>query len=362
MDEQLLRKYIKNELKEEELYKVLSEFRDIKQENGIKVILHNFWEEIYDKDSVPDVDFESVLNKIHHQINLMKSKTLVENNVKSLLRYKRINNFIRIVRNVAAIMLVPVLGFVFFLLIKNPLAKQQRISYNLAYNEVFSSTDAITKVTLPDGSNVWLNHNSSLKYPATFMGNSRIVELIGEGFFDIVHNPEIPFIVETGGIQVMATGTTFNVMTYPDEDKIETSLISGSVDLFKSENGHDGMPLVRMIPGNMVIFNKANKQIFTKTFTDDSNFSWKNGKLKFTAEPMETVVKKLSKWFNADFQIKDPQLLELTLTATFIHETLPEVLELLSLLSPLEYSISTRVENPDGTFTRRKVELIKKKI
>ena len=76
---------------------------------------------------------------------------------------------------------------------------------------------------------------------------------------------------------------------------------------------------------------------------------------------MINVAKKLSRWFNADIVIKDPELAELTLTATFVHETLPEVMELLSLLTPISYSISKRVGNSDGTFTKREVILTFKK-
>ena len=127
--------------------------------------------------------------------------------------------------------MLPVLGFGLYMSFKYQSVRHGQISVNQAYNEVFSSVDAITKVTLPDGSNVWLNHSSTLKYPAMFQGDSRTVELTGEGYFEVAHNPKIPFIVKAGEIQVVAHGTTFNIMAYPDEDRIETSLINGSVEL-----------------------------------------------------------------------------------------------------------------------------------
>ena len=90
---------------------------------------------------------------------------------------------------------------------------------------------------------------------------------------------------------------------------------------------------------------------------DDRYFSWKDGKLVFKKEPMGEVVKKLSRWFNVDIQIKDPELLELTYTATFVHETLPQVMELLTLVSPVSYSISNRKEISDGTIYKKKNHL-----
>ena len=215
----------------------------------------------------------------------------------------------------------------------------------------------LPKVSLPDGSNVWLNHNSSLKYPAMFQGDSRTVELTGEGYFEVAHNPKIPFIVKAGEIQIKALGTTFNIMAYPDEDKIETSLINGSVELQRMEPNGKIIPLLKMKPTDLAIFQKSNNEISTRTINDDRYFSWKDGKLIFNKEPIGEVVKKLSRWFNVDIQVKDPELLELTYTATFVHETLPQVMELIARVSPVSYSISDRKEISSGTFSKRKVIL-----
>lgn len=116
-----------------------------------------------------------------------------------------------------------------------------------------------------------------------------------------------------------------------------------------------------MKPTDLAIFQKKNNEIKTRTIDDDRNFSWKEGKLVFNAEHMGNVVIKLNRWFNADIQIKDPELLELTYTATFVHETLPQVLELMALVSPVSYSISDRKEISSGTFSKRKIILSHRK-
>jgi ferric-dicitrate binding protein FerR (iron transport regulator) len=232
-----------------------------------------------------------------------------------------------------------------------------QISVNQAYNEIFSSVDAITKVSLPDGSNVWLNHSSTLKYPAMFQGDYRMVELSGEGYFEVAHNSKIPFIVKAGDIKIKALGTAFNVLAYTDDDKIKISLINGEVVLLEAEQDEKGIPLLKMKPNNLAIFQKSNNEINTRKINDDRDFSWKDGKLIFNKEPMGEVVKKLSRWFNVDIQIKDPELCNLTFTATFINETLPQVMALLSLVTPIDYSISNREKISVGTFTKRKVIL-----
>jgi ferric-dicitrate binding protein FerR (iron transport regulator) len=112
-----------------------------------------------------------------------------------------------------------------------------------------------------------------------------------------------------------------------------------------------------MKPADLAIYQKKNHKINTRIIDDDRYFSWKNGKLVFNKEPLGEVAKKLSRWFNVDIQVADPKLLELTYTATFVNETLPQVMELISLVSPVSFSISDRKEISSGAFSKRKVFL-----
>jgi len=358
MDKRLLEKYFRNECNEQELDLVLSWFTDSADSADGKAILYRIWEELPEDGIDNKVDFDSILNRIHHEVNVHRTKQLTENAENEMTGFGWRHNLMRNLRNAAAILLFPVLGFGLFYAVKYYSARSAQVSVSQAYNEVFSSVDAISKVTLPDGSSVWLNHSSSLRYPAIFMGKYRDVELKGEGFFEVVHNSKSPFIVHSGELQVLARGTSFNVMAYPEENKIETSLITGNVELRKSLPGGEATTLCKMNPADHTIYYKGNDDVITKTISDDRYFSWKDGKLIFTAEPLEEVVKKLSRWFNVEIIIKDPELKDLTLTATFVHETLPQVMELLPMvLSPVRYSISNREEKNDGTFTRRRVIL-----
>lgn len=357
MNKELLKKYYDNRCTAEEIDTVLNWFEESARTSEGKNLLFNVWEELSDETDKSETDFELILDKIHHRINLAQSDRLIELADRNLIRYKRRENFIRIFTRAAAILILPVLAFSVLMSVKYKTTKSTQTSVNMAYNEVFSSVDAITKITLPDGSNVWLNHSSSLKYPAMFQGKSRTIELKGEGYFEVAHNEKIPFIVKTGSIEVAAVGTTFNVLAYPDEDKIETSLINGIVKLQKSGSDGKSVFLQKMKPTDLAIYQKSNDKIIMRTISDDRYFSWKDGKLIFNKEPMSEVVKKLSRWFNINLQIKDPELLELTFTGTFSNETLPQVMELLAMVSPINYSISNRKESSDGTFSKRKVIL-----
>jgi ferric-dicitrate binding protein FerR (iron transport regulator) len=357
MDKKLLEKYCKNSCSEEELISVLKWFEESARGPEGKALLFKIWTELPDNKSNSEIKFDLLLDKIHHKINLFQSEELIEKADQDLIKYNRKRNFLKILTQVAAILMLPVLCFGLYMSSKNLAINNSQNFVNQAYNEVFSSVDAITKVSLPDGSKVWLNHNSTLKYPAMFQGDSRTVELIGEGYFEVTHNPKIPFIVKAGEIQIVAHGTTFNILAYPDENKIETSLICGNVELQRLNANKVMVHLLNMKPLDLAIYQKADKKIFNLTAPDERHYSWKDGKLIFIKEPMGEVIKKLGRWFNVDIQIKDPKLLELTYTATFVHETLPQVMELLTMVTPINYSISNRKEISEGIFTKRKVIL-----
>jgi len=357
MNIELIEKYCKNACTGEELSSVLEWFEKSARTPEGKALLFKIWEELPDDDNIK-MDFDLILDKIHHKVNLDQSKKLLEEADQDLISYKRRNRFKYLLTRVAAILMLPVFGFGLYMSFKYQSVRHGQISVNQAYNEIYSSVDAITKVSLPDGSIVWLNHSSTLKYPAIFLGGSRTVELIGEGYFEVANNPQIPFVVTAEDIQIKALGTEFNVLAYPNDDKIEISLINGAVVLLQAEKDEKEIPLLKMKPKDLAIYQKSTNEITTKIINDDRNFSWKEGKLIFNKEPIDEVVKKLSRWFNVDIQIQDPELYDLTYTATFINETLPQVLELLSMVTPIDYSISNRQELSEGTFTKRKVVLI----
>jgi ferric-dicitrate binding protein FerR (iron transport regulator) len=349
MDGELLGKYLNNKCTDEEIEKVLHWFRDSADSTEGKDLFLTYWEQIPLDGKLTKPDLETLLNRIHHNIN-----TMPERRISDEIREDRGMNFIRFLRNAAAILLLPIIGAGLFYMVKYYTEKKVNTTVSQSFNEVFSSVDAITTVTLPDGSKVWLNHNSSLRYPAVFADNDRNVTLEGEGYFEVAHKDKTSFTVKAGELRIVAKGTTFNVMAYPDENKIETSLIEGIVELQK--DGSD-KALYRMKPSDVTIYFKEEENISAETITDDRYFSWKNGKLTFSAATMDDVVKKLSRWFNVDIQLTDPGLNDLTLTATFVHETLPQVMELLARIIPIQYSISNREENGDGTFTKRKVTI-----
>jgi transmembrane sensor len=354
MNKELLNKYCNNSCTETELLNVLEWFRESSLTSEGKSMLFKIWEDTNEGEVSSEINFNQILDRIHHKVNLSQSKATLLTTSNNLGGKKGVG-FLMIISRVAAILLLPVLVFGLYMYYSYKSEKQLLSSFDESYNEVFSSSDAITKVTLMDGSNVWLNHNSSLKYPSVFNGDDRRVELNGEGYFEVASNSKKPFIVKADELEIKAIGTTFNIMSFPEEDMIETSLIDGVVQLQRIDSEGNIIPLLNMKPTDLAAFNKESKKITVRDVNDDRYFSWKEGKLIFNREPMGEVARKLSRWFNVDIEIRDAELLELTYTATFVNETLPQVMELLAMMSPVSYSISNRVQISDGVFAKRKV-------
>lgn len=150
---------------------------------------------------------------------------------------------------------------------------------------------------LPDGTKVWLNSLSQIKYPIEFVGPQRKVELVGEAYFEVVHNPKQPFIVVTAQQEVNVLGTSFNVFAYPSEPE-QTTLIEGSVKVSCGNNE------LMLIPGQQAHTSidgfLSMKTVDTSTFT-----AWKDGDFSFQDTPIKEIMNQLSRWYDVDVVYQD---------------------------------------------------------
>lgn len=193
---------------------------------------------------------------------------------------------------------------------------------------------AKTNIELPDGSLVWLNAGSSLSYPSKF-NKTREVTLIGEGFFD-VRKDQKPFIVETNYGEVEVKGTSFDVKAFAD-DYLQTTLVSGSVLVREKGNGKE----VTLKPGEQA--NVVGDQIDIKRVETEIFTSWKEGKLIFNNEYLPIAVKRLERWYNVKIVLeKDKRLQKIKYNGTLELESFSEVLELLKVTSPIDYSYNEK--------------------
>jgi len=191
-----------------------------------------------------------------------------------------------------------------------------------------------TNITLPDGSVVWINSASSLSYPSEF-GGKRLVSLSGEAYFDVTKSKK-PFVILTDFGEVEVKGTSFNVQAYENET-LQATLVSGSVLVREPVNKKEVLlspgQQARIVDGKLVV-NSVDTELFT---------SWKEGRLIFRKEYLPEVIKRLERWYNVKIQMDDDKRLnKIWFTGTIELESFSEVLDLLKVTSPIDYSYNEK--------------------
>lgn len=195
-------------------------------------------------------------------------------------------------------------------------------------------------ITLSDSTTVILNSGSRLRYPQTFAQNKREVFLEGEAFFDVKHSPhDATFIVKTNGVDVVVMGTAFNVSCY-DDANIETTLIRGKVMIRENTPETPNIKEFILKPGQRAVLNPENRHIKISFVNTKLYTAWTEGILLFRNSPLTEVAQKLQRWYNVDIHLESDEIKTYDYTATFENETLEEVLQVLSKITPIKYSIT----------------------
>ena len=176
----------------------------------------------------------------------------------------------------------------------------------IVYHELNVPRKGQYKVTLPDGSKVWLNSESSIRYPASFGDKERKVFVTGESFFEVSKDKNKPFRVVSGDITIEALGTQFNVNSYSNEPFFSTTLVEGSVLITK------GTAENILKPGQQAKLTKDNFEIAQVNI--DSAVAWKNNQFKFKDTPLDAIMRQIERWYDADVEYKDQVTLHMNAT------------------------------------------------
>lgn len=180
------------------------------------------------------------------------------------------------------------------------------------------------QLVLPDGSKVWLNSASSLKYPTVFSGKNRTVELAGEAYFDIKENKAIPFTVKTNKVEVAVLGTAFNINSYEDEPVVATTLINGSVKVIGSKKS------VILKPNQQACLSYENEKLQVLTPNMEEVLAWKNGIFQFEDIDIRVVMRQIARWYDVDI-IYEKEMPKLQFSGSLLRTESPT-----SLLKALE--------------------------
>lgn len=169
------------------------------------------------------------------------------------------------------------------------------------YNTITTPKGGKYKIILPDGTRVWLNAGSSLKFPVEFTGKSRNVDLQGEGYFEVSKNPLMPFYVNAGNSLVEVLGTHFNVKAYEDEDAVSTTLLEGKVKVDQTATA--GRPVI-LKPGEQADLSK-NGQITTRRDVNvEEVVAWKDGFFDFKNIPVTDLMRQIVRWYDVDVEYR----------------------------------------------------------
>jgi ferric-dicitrate binding protein FerR (iron transport regulator) len=168
---------------------------------------------------------------------------------------------------------------------------------DVVYNTLSTPRGGQYQITLPDGTNVWLNSASSLRFPTSFTGDKRIVEMTGEAYFEVKENATKPFVVTVDGMQVKVLGTHFNIMAYDDEPVIKTTLLSGAISVRKENVA------TLLSPGQQAQVTKEGKIQVVKDVNINKAVAWKNNLFWFDKNTIQEVMRQVARWYNVDVVI-----------------------------------------------------------
>lgn len=326
-----------------------------------------YWEEWTQKNSKYEAEFEEAVKTVQLfrfdvprvsdteiQYRWSKTQSKFTNQASSIM----VRRFLIWGARVAAILVIPLLFAVVWMYQKNS-------SIQSAYDQVVQEHQinpvtvkapmgGMVDVQLPDGTKVWLNAGSEIKYPARFSGLQREVSMVGEVFFD-VQKADAPFVVNNPGPQIKVYGTQFNVNAYDNEEHVIVALAEGNISL--NVNNQEQF----LKPGEVSVFNKRGRKLSIKQQSIDQFISWRSGKLIFRDATLSAITRTLERRYNAKIHIADTEIANYTYNAIIRGETFEQILELLTLTAPIKYTYHKPEQRADSSFTKAEVVISRDK-
>lgn len=340
-----------------------------------KTQLENFWDNVSDKniDNKEDIALSKNLGQIFLSINQYEQNKKQNNHLNELLNkldYSEATNIFKndkqtvgkVFLKVAAV-LIPV-AIVSTLLIYYFNSKSESPAYQI----VSTQRGSKTKIVLEDGTSIWLNAESELRYPSTFKNqDKRVVNLKGEAYFDVERNEKKPFEVYVSDYKINVLGTSFNVKAYPKQGKIETTLEKGRINIEKVTSGGNEIQKqkITLVPNQTIILYDKNKKYaqekLNKEKTTESEAgeiekkqpediiienedltqytAWKENELIFKSKSLGELIPDLERWYDIDITVQGDSLNKIICTANFHNETPEQAIKAICIASKITYEI-----------------------
>lgn len=236
--------------------------------------------------------------------------------------------YLKRISNVAAVLLPFVILVSAYLYFK----PQQTESF-----EVVANKGEKASLTLPEGSIVTINSDSKITYYSDYNQKERILELDGEAYFEVNHNPEKPFVVNCRDVAIKVLGTSFGIKAYKEEDNILVVLSSGRIQLTTPKEE------IKMTPNDRIIYNRKTQTTSLKKVNAEDYTDWRQNRLRFENESLETIMRTISRMHNIDIVFEEPQLKDQRFTGTIDNTSIESVLDAIKLTSSVGYKLKDGV-------------------
>ena len=205
---------------------------------------------------------------------------------------------------------------------------------NEQYNTIFVPAGQRINLILSDNTNLWLNANTTFRYPTKFSKETRTVYLDGEAYFEVTTDKSRPFIVSTNDMEIEVFGTSFNVMAYPNDNSVETTLVEGSVKVKASKYN------LVLEPGKQAKFDKILDNLQETKVNTELYTSWKVGKYIFEYENLQNVMTKLSRWYDAEITFLNTNAENLHFSGTlYKYNDIKQTLHIIELATNVKFEI-----------------------
>jgi len=212
-----------------------------------------------------------------------------------------------------------------------------RRAREILYNELRTPRGGGYRLTLVDGTSVWLNAGSSLRFPVTFNDSIRKVYLEGEAYFEVDHNSD-PFIINSGNMDVRVLGTSFNVYAYPDEMEFVTTLVDGSVQVDLIDEERNTLASEILAPGRQAVLGLSAIEIEVNEVNTSFYTSWMRGKIEFNNEDLDLVMKRLARWYDFNYRFDRKEAMQYHFTARLDREApISSILEMIEMTTDVKF-------------------------
>jgi transmembrane sensor len=340
----LIIKFFAGEISENEIARLKTWLEEDREHRRIFDEENELWQEIAFQSKLDYYKVDSGWVNISDRLGLGKGKT------KSLTIVKK--SKMRILIAAACIAgLVTVGSLCLLITVKHTLTTVASASTIISTREGEKA-----HIYLPDSTEIVLNSGSTIQYDADYNKKGRIVQFSGEAFFNVHTNREKPFVVKLEQMSVSATGTRFNVFSFRNEDRVETTLEEGAIQI-----SIPGVDPINIKSGEQVVYFMKSKKVRVSEVATDTYTSWKENKLRLNDTPFEEALRRIGRKYNVRFEITNPELLHLKYTATFIDESVEEVMQMLQTVSPITYKIHNLTTINDKKYEKPRIVVGKRK-